>query len=666
MAFNEKNARDKASDNPVFDESWFMRQRDVLENIKKYEAHYEAHAVFKVELQEGLPHLSQASLEKKLIRGNKSFSRSEKDGQSVICMKTGDGEPRTVFTLGDGQTLEWDVSPEGKYLIVKTAQGGEEMGPLSLIDLSTKKAIKITRSCNSVQSAWTKDEKTFFYFRHPDKDTVPAGEEKINSAICTHHMVDNAQDASPTETEDEQVFAKDPYDMHTQLTMSPDGQDLVIGATTNFSGNSLSLLNTETMSETTLVEQNDSRYSLVFLGDSVYIFTNKYANCGKVLRAPLSDWKETPVDNWKTVIFEKKDQLIEKITTAGNMLIVHYSWDGNSTGVDCYAHHDDGMLNLLETILPPPNSFISEIYTEDSNDFALGVDTYIAPREIWKCSSNKGKIEINEERVEPYYKPDDYVVDQIEYSSADGTNIPITIIRNKNTPQPTSIIVEAYGCYNVSENPTFRDTWMPWCKFGGAIAIVHLPGGGERGEQWHKKGIGEHKQDAVGLLLATGDFLKKEYKGAKVGLMGRSGGGYLALAALTQKPEAFDAVCAKVPIADTNIIDTDPFQKRNEVSGEWPKPGSKKHYNPLENIKQRENYAPTMIVTSLDDPRIPAPGSLKFVDELQKCDPNQKHCIIIEQGTGHGLSTPPNQLIETQATMFAFFAENLELKTKPA
>src|SRR3990167_10352649 len=205
MAFNEKNARDKASDNPVFDESWFMRQRDVLKNIKKYEAH----AVFKVELQEGLRHLSQASLEKKLIRGNKSFSRSEKDGQSVICMKTGDGEPRTVFTLGDGQTLEWDVSPEGKYLIVKTAQGGEEMGPLSLIDLSTKKAIEITKSCNSVQSAWTKDESTFFYFRHPDKDTVPEGEEKINSMIYAH-KIGETHDTQPPE--DKRVFAKSPYD----------------------------------------------------------------------------------------------------------------------------------------------------------------------------------------------------------------------------------------------------------------------------------------------------------------------------------------------------------------------------------------------------------------------------------------------------------------------
>jgi prolyl oligopeptidase len=205
---------------------------------------------------------------------------------------------------------------------------------------------------------------------------------------------------------------------------------------------------------------------------------------------------------------------------------------------------------------------------------------------------------------------------------------------------------------------------------GGVYAIANLRGGGEYGEDWHKAGMLEKKQNVFDDFIAAAEFLIKEkYTSSdKLAIHGGSNGGLLVGACMTQRPELF-----KVALPAVGVLDMLKYHKYTIGWGWAVEYGSsdKKEqfdylikYSPLHNVKAAVNYPATMIMTADHDDRVVPAHSFKFAAELQsKQLPTGNSVLIrIDKKAGHGAGKPTTKLIEDATDMYSFIFWNLGIK----
>ncbi|MBI3460729.1 S9 family peptidase, partial [Candidatus Acetothermia bacterium] len=158
------------------------------------------------------------------------------------------------------------------------------------------------------------------------------------------------------------------------------------------------------------------------------------------------------------------------------------------------------------------------------------------------------------EQLESQIEPDRYKVEQIWYVSKDGTKVSMFIAYSKdislNGDNPT--LLTGYGGFNVGRFPLFSPAYYWWIEHGGVLALANLRGGGEFGEKWHRAGMLDQKQNAFDDFTSAAEWLihHKYTRPERLGIIGRSNGGLLVGAAMTQRPDLFKAVICGVPLLD--------------------------------------------------------------------------------------------------------------------
>ena len=147
-----------------------------------------------------------------------------------------------------------------------------------------------------------------------------------------------------------------------------------------------------------------------------------------------------------------------------------------------------------------------------------------------------------------------YVTEQVFYPSKDGTRVPMFIVRRKDAKRDGNqpVMLYGYGGFNVTLSPTFSPSIQAWLELGGIYVVANLRGGGEYGEEWHQAGTRLKKQNVFDDFIAAAEFLVREkYTNPKrLAIIGRSNGGLLVGAALTQRPELFGAALPGVGVMD--------------------------------------------------------------------------------------------------------------------
>src|SRR6266545_1380664 len=113
-------------------------------------------------------------------------------------------------------------------------------------------------------------------------------------------------------------------------------------------------------------------------------------------------------------------------------------------------------------------------------------------------------------------------------------------------------ILTGYGGFNSAMLPSYRANAAAWVERGGVFALANLRGGSEFGEDWHRAGMFEKKQNVFDdFIAAAGWLIEHGYtKSSKLAVMGGSNGGLLVGAALTQRPDLFQAVICGAPLLD--------------------------------------------------------------------------------------------------------------------
>ena len=269
------------------------------------------------------------------------------------------------------------------------------------------------------------------------------------------------------------------------------------------------------------------------------------------------------------------------------------------------------------------------------------------------------------------FKSADYVTEQQFYQSKDGTRIPIFLNYRKGLQKdgnnPT--LLYGYGGFDASITPSFSPSIAVWLEMGGVYAVANLRGGGEYGEEWHLAGNKLRKQNVFDDFIAAGEWLiaNKYTSTPHLAISGRSNGGLLVGAGLTQRPELWGATLPGV-----GVMDMLRFQKFT-IGWAWTSDyGSSDNpeefkalirYSPLHNIKPGTKYPPTLMTTADHDDRVFPGHSFKFAATLQAAQAGPAPVLIrIETRAGHGAGKPTSKVIEDQTDQWAFLVRNLGMK----
>ncbi|WP_261177961.1 prolyl oligopeptidase family serine peptidase [Anaerobacillus sp. CMMVII] len=230
------------------------------------------------------------------------------------------------------------------------------------------------------------------------------------------------------------------------------------------------------------------------------------------------------------------------------------------------------------------------------------------------------------------------------------------------------VLLYGYGGFNISLTPSFNPAILRWLEKGGIYAVANLRGGSEYGEEWHKAGMLENKQNVFDDFIAAGEWLvEKNYTNtSKLAIMGGSNGGLLVAACMVQRPDLFGSVICRVP-----VIDMLRYHKFT-VGRYWiPEYGNAEKaedfpfmyaYSPLHNIQEGQKYPPLLIATAESDDRVVPAHAKKFAATLlEKADKESLVLLRLEAKAGHGLGKPTSKLIDEWVDFYAFLEKELKL-----
>jgi phosphodiesterase/alkaline phosphatase D-like protein/dienelactone hydrolase len=245
--------------------------------------------------------------------------------------------------------------------------------------------------------------------------------------------------------------------------------------------------------------------------------------------------------------------------------------------------------------------------------------------------------------------------------------VPLHILRKKGTPltgeNPT--ILSGYGGFGLSVLPNFDVSRRVWLDQGGIFAIANLRGGGEFGETWHAAGALTNKQNVFDDFAACADFLiRSNYTNpSKLAMQGRSNGGLLMGATLTQRPDLAQAVVSHVGIYDMLRVELDPNGAFNVTEfGSVTNPDQFQAlfaYSPYHRVQEKTPYPATLLLTGERDGRVNPAHSRKMAARLQAATASPRPVLLRTSSAGHGLGTALGERIQELSDVYAFLYDQL-------
>lgn len=594
---------------------------------------------------------------------------SKNDGlqnQSVVYYQKGlNGAPEVFLDpnkLSDDGTVAltgMSFSNDNKKVIISTSKSGSDWQTLEVWDIATKKPSGDKLEWVKFSSgAWQGDG--FYYTRYPQpKEGAEYSQASINPSICYHKL-------GTPQSADEVIYndAENPYRYYgTQITEDERFMFIYISAGTSGTGVMWKDLKDPKSKLQTLFEGFEYNYGIVEnVGDKILVHTD---NGAAKYRLALVDPKNPAVENWKDILPEG-DDLLEGATTAGGKLFASYLHKA-ATKIVQYTY--DGVMEH-EVAMPAIGTAGGFDGKKEDNEVFYTFTSFVYPPTIYTYNIATGKSTVYK-TSEVKFNFDDYESKQVTYKSKDGTEIPMFVVHKKGLKldgnNPTYLY--AYGGFNISLSPSFSISRMALLEKGFVFAMPSLRGGGEFGEDWHKAGMKEKKQNVFDDFIAAAEYLiaEKYTNSGKLAIAGGSNGGLLVGACLTQRPDLY-----KVCLPAVGVLDMLRYHKSTAGWGWVVEYGTADSaadfdylikYSPLHNVKDGTKYPATLITTGDHDDRVVPWHSFKFAARLQEAQAGANPIMIrIETKAGHGAGKPTAKIMDEIADIYAFMFKNMGIE----
>jgi prolyl oligopeptidase len=415
-----------------------------------------------------------------------------------------------------------------------------------------------------------------------------------------------------------------------------------------------------------LLDAFDASYGFIDNDGPVFWFqTNLNSPRSKVIAI---DTRKPEVANWKTIIPEGKDAL-DGVNVVADQFIASYLKDAHS---DIRLYDLKGKF-LRSVELPGLGTAGGFGGKRTDKETFYSYTSFTSPTTIYRYDLTQSKSTVyRQAKVD--FDPTQFETKQVFYTSKDGTKVPMFITAKKGIKldgtNPTYLY--GYGGFDISLAPSFSVANLVWMEMGGVYAQANLRGGGEYGEEWHLAGTKLRKQNVFDDFIAAAEWLiaNKYTSTPKLAIGGRSNGGLLVGACLTQRPDLFGATLPGVGVMD--MLRFHQFTigwawKSDYGSSENPEEFKAIYkYSPLHNLKSGVKYPPTLIVTADHDDRVYPAHSFKFAATMQEDQAADAPVLIrIETRAGHGAGKPITKSIEELTDEFAFLVANLGMNANP-
>ena len=256
----------------------------------------------------------------------------------------------------------------------------------------------------------------------------------------------------------------------------------------------------------------------------------------------------------------------------------------------------------------------------------------------------------------------------VEVASADGTTVRALVVSPAGEPdRPRPTVLYGYGGFGVALSPGWTPSALAWVEAGGVWVVANLRGGSEEGEQWHRDGMREHKQNVFDDLAAVADALVAQgwTTPQQLGIYGGSNGGLLVGAALTQRPEAYAAVVCSAPLLDMVRYELFGLGRTwNDEYGTASDPtelGWLLGYSPYHHVREGARY-PAVLFTVFDgDSRVDPLHARKLCAALQHATSADAPVLLRnERDVGHGARSV-SRTVGLSVDLLAFLAAHTGL-----
>ena len=301
----------------------------------------------------------------------------------------------------------------------------------------------------------------------------------------------------------------------------------------------------------------------------------------------------------------------------------------------------------------------------DSDDYFLTVTDFLTPTTLYLGSIGSDHRE-RLKAIPAWFDPAPYTVSQFEAKSKDGTLVPYFVVMRRDTKldgtNPT--LLYGYGGFEVSLKPAYSGMiGAGWLENKGVYVLANIRGGGEFGPRWHQAALKERRQKAFDDFLAVAkDLIRRKVSSPRhLGIMGGSNGGLLVGAALTQRPDLFNAVVCQVPLLDMRRYHT--LLAGASWMGEYGDPDDPAQwefigkYSPYHNVFKDKHYPAVLFTTSTRDDRV-HPGHARKMAALMEA---QGHEMLYWENTegGHAGAANNTQQARMWALTYSFLRRQL-------
>lgn len=597
------------------------------------------------------------------------YYRREEEGKQypIFCRKAGSLNAAEEVLLDQNELAEghdfcdlgiYRISPNHQLLAFSVDYDGNERFLLQVKDLKTGQVLPDAIPDTFYSVEWAADNQTLFY-------------NKQDAAWRPYQLYRHQLGTDP---------AKDPLVYHEiddsywlQLYKSKDDHYLFLSmqSSTTTEIHFIPAAQPEAMPLLIHPREHEMEYRVehhpTLRGGCFLITTNWEAENFRVMTAPV----DTPGKaNWQELFPYRPAVKVDSVEPFVNHLVIH--------------EREAGLRQLhiypLGTEESHAVQFPESVYTYHRHrnpEFATGLyrftyTSFTTPETVYDYNLNDRSREQKKQQPVLGYDAEQYVAERIFATARDGTQIPISLVRHKETPtdQPVPLLLHGYGAYGVCSDPEFSSSRISLLDRGMVYASAQIRGGGEMGRHWYLNGRIKHKMntftdfvDCAQHLVNIGYTSPEQFA-----ITGRSAGGLLMGAVLNLRPDLFKVVVAGVPFVDViNTIIDESIPLTVIEWEEWGNPHKPdeyaymRAYSPYDNLVATA-YPHILATAGLNDSRVQYWEPAKWVAKLRTVKTDENHLLLkTNMGAGHAGSSGRFDYLKETAFEYAFILDALGL-----
>ncbi len=555
-------------------------------------------------------------------------------------------------------------SKDGKYTAYTISRSGSDWTEIYVMDTATGELLPDHIEWAKFTGAeWCGDGFYYSAYARPE-----AGKEFSNAN--EYHKVYFHKLGTP-QTDDVVAYEnkQQPLYFH-QAVVGDDGNTLAILGGGQGIGESVMVKNLRNPSSAWVTIEPSQDYSNEIVGmadGKVYMFTSADAPRNRFVAV---DPRRPARKDWVEIIPEDADgAVLKSVQFAGkNHFIAVFDRDASN---HAYLYSLDG--KRLSEIEFPTYGTASFSSSRSADDVFYSFSSFVYPAAIYSYDLASGESKLFKSTEIEGFNPDDYITEQVFYTSADGTRVPMFTVRHKDTVKDGSnpVYLYGYGGFNIALNPSFNPNRLLWLENGGIYAQANLRGGSEYGDEWHMAGTKQQKLNVFNDFISAAEYMVNEgwTKPELLTIEGGSNGGLLVGATVNLRPDLFKVAIPRVGVMD--MMRYHLFTIGWNWASDYGTADDSREmaeyllsYSPVHTIKNDGTPYPAIMVTTADhDDRVVPAHSFKYAAALQAANTGDAPKLIrIDSKAGHGAGKPVAKVVDEYADIYSFIFYNLGLK----